>query len=145
MISITVESQLDEPPPLPTEQIVSLAETVLSAHGAAGARAQFVFVSDDYLRELKGRYFGQAVYTDVIAFNLNDPGEALEGEVYISSARAFENSQDYGEPYERELQRLVIHGTLHLLGFHDNTSQEQARMQAQEERFLGPLEDANQP
>ncbi|MCH8328090.1 MAG: rRNA maturation RNase YbeY, partial [Candidatus Marinimicrobia bacterium] len=74
--------------------------------------------------------------TDVIAFELNGTGEPLEAEIYISVDRARENCATYGETLERELRRLVIHGSLHLMGESDATLAEQGTMRRLEDSYL---------
>jgi rRNA maturation RNase YbeY len=65
-----------------------------------------VLGTDELLRQLKLKYFDEDVFTDVIAFRLNDEGKELEGEIYISPERAEENANTYGVPYPNELGRL---------------------------------------
>lgn len=116
-----------------------LVGAVLKGVGTETARVQVVFGDDEYLKDLKSRYFGQAGYTDVIAFNLNEPDEPLEGEIYISPQRARVNSRRYHEPYRRELLRLVVHGSLHLVGYEDDTTEQEERMRVLEDHYLEGL------
>lgn len=141
MITVASDTQSGEPPPLREEIVTSLVTAALTENGADTGRVQVVFTDDEHLRQLKNRFFGQDHYTDVIAFNLNDADEPLEGEIYISVERALENSQLYHVSYLRELMRLVIHGSLHLLGIEDDTPEEQAKMRAFEDRFLAHAPD----
>lgn len=141
MITVTSDTQSGEPPPLPAEIVTSLVIAALTENGTDTGRVQVVFTDDELLRQLKNRFFSQDHYTDVIAFNLNDADGPLEGEIYISMERALENSQLYHEPYLRELMRLIIHGSLHLLGIEDNTPEEQANMRALEDHLLAHTPD----
>ena len=96
-----------------------------------------VFVSDDYLLDLKKKYFKKNQYTDVIAFRLNEYEEQfVEGEVYISLPRAKENAQTLDEPFSREVSRLIIHGCLHLIGLKDKTHIEKENMTNSEDAIL---------
>ena len=96
-----------------------------------------VFVSDEYLSDIKKKYFKVNHYTDVIAFRLNEYGKPLvEGEVYISLSRAKENAKIYDEPYSREVSRLIIHGCLHLIGLKDKTPKEKKNMTINENAIL---------
>ena len=96
-----------------------------------------IFVSDDYLSDLKKKYFKKNQYTDVIAFRLNEYEEPfVEGEVYISLARAKENAKIFDEPYSREVSRLIIHGCLHLIGLKDKTHIEKENMTNNEDAIL---------
>ena len=96
-----------------------------------------VFVSDEYLSDLKKKYFKVNHYTDVIAFRLNEYGTPfVEGEVYISLPRAKENAKIFDEPYSREVSRLIIHGCLHLIGLKDKTHIEKENMTNNEDAIL---------
>jgi len=145
VITVNVETETGEPPPIPVEVVTSLIATALTANSTDTAQVQVIFTGDEYLRQLKQRFFGQDHYTDVIAFRLNEVDEPLEGEIYISRERALENSRLYGEPYHRELMRLVIHGSLHLSGYKDDTPEDQARMRSLEEHFLAAAPNPTGP
>ena len=96
-----------------------------------------VFVSDEYLSDIKKKYFKVNQYTDVIAFRLNEHGESfVEGEVYISLPRAKENAKIFDEPYSKEVSRLIIHGCLHLIGLKDKTHIEKENMTNNEDAIL---------
>ena len=111
--------------------------TVLKSQNITKADILFVFVLDEFLAELKNKYFQKDHFTDVIAFRLNEYKEALiEGEVYISLPRAKENAKIYDQPYEKEVTRLIIHGCLHLVGFKDDTKSEKKIMTKLEDKLL---------
>ena len=142
MITTSVDTLDGDPPPLAAESVNQLVAAVLSGEGTSDGRVQVVFSNDEQLRDLQHRFFNRDTSTDVIAFNLNEPGETLEGEIYISLERARVNSRDYSEPYERELRRLIAHGSLHLLGYEDDTRKAKARMHILEDRYLEVFEPA---
>ncbi len=125
-----------EPPPVAAESVSALVAAVLHDAGAGEAGVQVVFGNDEYLKDLKSRFLGQNVYTDVIAFNLTETDQPLEGEIYISPQRARENSRRYHQPYRRELLRLVAHGCLHLVGYEDDTPEQEAHMRVLEDHYL---------
>ena len=60
----------------------------------------------------------------------------VEGEIYISMPTAKENAKRYRQSYGKELARLVIHGSLHLLGIEDDTIEKKEKMIKIEEYFL---------
>ena len=96
-----------------------------------------IFVSDEFLSDLKSKYFKKNHFTDVIAFRLNEYDKSfVEGEVYISLPRAKENSKIFNEPYAKEVSRLIIHGCLHLMGFKDESKSEKEIMTKNEEEIL---------
>ena len=116
-----------------TKQIIC---TVLDKEGAADADITLIVGSDELLSELKKEFFHVEQFTDVIAFRLNNYDEQnIEGEIYISLPRARENAKNYKEPLNKEEARLIIHGSLHLLNYEDDTDKQKQKMRG--------LEDAN--
>ena len=75
-------------------------------------------------------------YTDIIAFELSEPTEALLADVYISTERAKENAQHFNVTYQSEVLRLLIHGTLHLCGFKDKKPEDIEEMRRLEAKYL---------
>jgi len=120
-------------------QFRSCIKMVLEGEQRSAAQVNVIFTSRDRLRRLKKEYFGQDVYTDVITFNLNDPGEDLEGEIYLSPEQIQENAEQYGTLWEEELYRVLIHGCLHLCGHEDDTPQTKAGMTSLENIYLDQL------
>ena len=121
--------------PLLEKNLKSLCSEVLKHQSYNNYDISFIFVSDETLKEMKKKYFNQDMYTDVIAFNLSD-GSQLEGEVYISFDAVKINSDLYDTDINNELQRIVIHGTLHLIGYEDNTKEKKEKMTMLEDFFI---------
>ncbi len=96
----------------------------------------YIFTNDETLRKLKKQFFNVDVFTDVIAFNLEEKGEHLEGEVYISWERTRENATSFQQDPARELKRMVIHGSLHLIGLDDKTEDEKKEMTRLEDHYI---------
>ncbi len=99
----------------------------------------FIFTSDDILFELNQQYLGHSTLTDIITFDLSESKTKLEGDIYISIDRAKENAGLFREPVEREVNRLMIHGVLHLAGYEDKTKAEKAEMRSKEDYYLSLL------
>ncbi|MFC1481248.1 rRNA maturation RNase YbeY [Candidatus Neomarinimicrobiota bacterium] len=136
MITVAVETSDNEPPPLAKGLIERLITTTWHGENTEIGAVQVIFMTDEELRELKQRFFNEDIYTDVISFNLNGHDESLDGEIYISTARALENSLEFKQTHEQELCRLVVHGALHLLGYDDKSDQDRAKMTSLENKYL---------
>ena len=94
-------------------------------------------ISDDiHLNALKKEYFNQDHFTDIITFNLEDKGNPIEGEIYISMDRIEDNSNTFSTSLENEFKRIFIHGLLHLCGYDDQTTSEQENMCKLEDYYL---------
>jgi probable rRNA maturation factor len=93
------------------------AAAVLEEEGVVDGELSLTFVEDDAIQALNLQYFGRDNPTDVIAFQLNDPGEPVLGDVYVGYEEARRQAADASIPLDEELARLAIHGTLHVLGY----------------------------
>jgi probable rRNA maturation factor len=114
-------------------------ENCIVLYGKRLGEIQYVFCSDEYLYDLNVRYLNHDTYTDIITFDLSDKADFLSGELYISIERVLENSQLSIQTFENEMNRVIIHGVLHLLGFKDKTKSESDEMRLQEQKCLSLL------
>ncbi len=97
-----------------------------------------IFCSDDYLLEINKTHLNHNYYTDIITFNYNEDRQ-IEGDLFISIDRVKENALENGVEFMNELQRVMIHGVLHLCGQNDKTEEEQAEMTRKENLMLDEL------
>ena len=106
----------------------------------------FIFVDKKFLKELNKQFRNVRRETDVISFsymnfregknlNKNNFSETL-ADIYISEDNAEENAKRFGESRKNEFLRLVIHGTLHALGYTDYEPRAKKKMWARQERAL---------
>lgn len=101
----------------------------------------FIFCSDDYLLTLNKQHLDHDTYTDIITFDYSQGNSnlSISGDVYISIERVKENALTFSKSFEEELHRILIHGTLHLLGYKDKTKTAKAEMTIQEDLCLKKL------
>ena len=97
---------------------------------------RFVLVDDRKMAKLHREFMNIRGTTDVITFNLTDPGAALEGEIYICLDQARRQARDYRVPLYHEVARLATHGVLHLAGFDDHSDADRKQMRKQEDLAL---------
>ena len=136
MITVFVENDIDDDLSLSQKTVEILCKSVLISEGHDTAEVTFIFTDDESIRRLKKQFFDKDVYTDVITFNLEDECEPLEGEVYISWDRVKDNSLTLDVDLDKELQRMVVHSMLHLVGYEDDTVDKKAEMTKLEEKYL---------
>jgi len=98
-----------------------------------------IFVGNEYIKNLNKTFLARDYPTDVIAFRLEE--QPLEGEVYINVERAAEQAEQYHQTVTAELNRLLIHGILHLLGYGDSTEQEKKQIKEKEDFYLSQVLD----
>ena len=113
-------------------------EACVLARGQQLDDISVVFMLDEELLELNRRHLNHDEYTDIITFDMRDriPEDALKGELYISVERVKENARLNGHGMDEELDRVMVHGLLHMLGFKDKTAAERAAMRAEEDLCL---------
>lgn len=93
-----------------------------------------IFCSDEYLLGINKKYLNHNYYTDIITFNYTIDG--IKGDLFISIERVSENSEKQGVSFLRELNRVIAHGTLHLLGYSDNNPENKTKMTEKEDAAL---------
>ncbi|MEO1513971.1 MAG: rRNA maturation RNase YbeY [Bacteroidota bacterium] len=93
-----------------------------------------IFCSDDYLHQINVEYLQHDTLTDVISFPYSDI--IVEGDIFISIDRIADNAKEYGVSFEQELRRVIVHGTLHLIGFDDKSAEDKQKMTQMEDRYL---------
>jgi rRNA maturation RNase YbeY len=114
-----------------------LASTAESSKRPLGS-LNIIFCSDEHLLGINRDFLQHDYYTDIITFDLSASSKApLEAELYISVDRVKENAITLGQPFYRELHRVIFHGLLHLLGYKDKQKKDQALMREMEDRLLG--------
>lgn len=113
--------------------------TVLHEYNLQVSFLNIIFVDDERLRSMNKDYLNEDSYTDVITFNLSDDPEIIEGELYISIYRVVANADQFNVLVGTELERVIIHGVLHLVGLNDKTESEGAEMKRLESYYLNLL------
>jgi probable rRNA maturation factor len=126
----------------------------LKEEGIERFTLRYIFCSDDYLLDLNRKFLGHDYYTDIVTFPLSSDNGKLEAEVYISVERVKENaellsklakkdviiSSELSQAFENEMNRVIFHGVLHLLGYKDKTKLQKKEMRKREDLWLRKLE-----
>ena len=136
MITVYLEYDNVEKPDIDENWIRSICENILKDNNQPEAVITIIFSNDSKLRKLKKEYFDKDVLTDTISFNLEDEGDPIEGEIYISLERVAENSQTYKQDFIMECKRVIIHSCLHLFGFDDQLPEEKKEMTRLEDYYI---------
>lgn len=99
----------------------------------------FIFCDDDYLLSINQKYLKHNTFTDIITFDNSSKKHDISGDIFISIDRIRENALTYNVSEHDELHRVMIHGTLHLLGYPDKEKADKTLMTARENYYLGKL------
>ena len=125
-----------------SDSIKDLILNVLEEKKIKLIELSIILTNNISLSKLKKKYFNVTQFTDVIAFNLSDEKDCIEGEIYISIDDVKENAKIYSESFENEFKRVLIHGSLHLIGFNDSTKDEKQTMRNLENIFLDKFKES---
>jgi probable rRNA maturation factor len=98
----------------------------------------YIFGSDEYVKEINVNYLKHDYYTDIVTFNYNE-SDCLNSDVYISIDRVKDNAKSFASSFDDEFYRVVIHGILHLLGYQDKDFNDQKVMRKKEEECINFL------
>lgn len=116
------------------ERIADKVVQALKGEKIGRGEVTVILVDDEELLQMNREHLEHDYYTDVITFPLED--DPLEGEIYISVDRAREQAIEYGVGLYEEVERLAIHGALHLAGYDDADDASRTVMRGLEDRYL---------
>lgn len=94
-----------------------------------------IFCSDNYILDVNVKYLGHDYFTDIITFDYCVKN-ILSGDLFISIDTVRDNSEFYKTEFNDELNRVIVHGLLHLIGYDDHTPEEQKIMREKENYYL---------
>ena len=110
---------------------------VLSENKSLG-NIVFVFCNDQFLLEKNIKYLNHNTLTDVISFDYSTKNK-IHGDILISVERVKENARLYNQEFSTELNRVMAHGLLHLLGYKDKSEEDAKIMRSKENYYLSKL------
>ena len=128
------------------ERLERLASAVMEREGLPPGEVSVLITDDEMVRRLNREYAGEDTPTDVLAFSLTEgeefasPDDVLRlGEVIISYPTARRQADDAQRPVRDEIEHLLVHGVLHLLGYDHAEPAEEERMRGREHELLAAL------
>ena len=129
--------------PIARARVAEIARAVLREERVRDAMLSISFVSNSTIRSLNRKHLGRSGETDVIAFSFRRAGRGapVVGDVYIAPDVARASARVNAVTVREELVRLVVHGTLHVLGYDHPESEARTRspMWRKQERLVSRL------
>ncbi len=110
-------------------------KNIISNYDFELGEINYIFCDDKYLHKLNVEFLQHDTLTDIISFD-NTLGKLINGDVYISVERVEDNAKDFNVSFEEELNRVMIHGVLHYLGFKDKSDKEKKEMKNAEDKAI---------
>ncbi len=122
-------------PQIKKTEVKEWIKEVAKKYGKRVGDVSYIFCNDDKILEVNKQYLDHDYYTDIITFDYTE-GDKIGGDLFISIDTVKSNSEQFGEPFEKELHRVIIHGILHLCGINDQSPEERANMIDNENQAL---------
>lgn len=94
-----------------------------------------IFCSDNYILDVNMQYLQHDYFTDIITFDYCED-DVLSGDLFISIDSVRENASFYGTEFSEELNRVIVHGVLHLIGYDDHNDEDIKQMREKENYYL---------
>lgn len=115
-------------------------KATIIAEGYGLSELNFILCSDEYLLRINQDFLQHDDFTDVITFDHSEELKMIAGDIFISIDRIKENAVKFGSTTASELCRVMVHGTLHLLGYKDKTKAAKKMMTSKEDFYLERLD-----
>lgn len=135
ILDFSLEPMTTVPDDLDLDRMAEIVRFALEQQDAKGDWTVAVaLVSDSHLQQLHREFMGIDEPTDVMTFPYSEPGGAQGGDIAISVDHAIARGAEWGNSPVEEIEFLMVHGLLHLMGWRDDDDVQRAAMlQRQEE------------
>ena len=118
-----------------TESFIRWIKNVILEENKELGEVNYIFCDDKYLLKKNITYLDHDTLTDIITFNYCE-GDIISSDIMISIERVMENSSIFENSFSEELNRVMIHGILHLIGYNDNTDGEKEIIRKKEDYYV---------
>ena len=121
---------------LPDEQSLTVwIDLAVKNEDCFTGNLSYIFCSDEYLWNMNKQYLGHDYYTDIITFDYVED-KYVSGDMFISYDRIVDNALKFNVSRETELLRVMIHGVMHLVGYDDQTDEQEAELHRKEDFYI---------
>ena len=110
----------------------------IESYGFTEGELNYIFCDDEYLHKLNVEFLDHDTLTDVISFDYT-LGKLISGDIFISIERVKDNALNLNQLFDNEVNRVIIHGILHYLGFKDKSEAASLQMRSEEDKCLSKL------
>jgi rRNA maturation RNase YbeY len=128
-------SEVVDMPEFNQVKVTEWAKRVISLNNKIAGEINFIFTGDERLLQINKQFLDHDYYTDIITFDYGASG-LVSGDIYISVETVKSNAVSLNVTYAEELERVIIHGILHLCGFKDKSDAEAVMMREKENEAL---------
>jgi probable rRNA maturation factor len=122
------------------KQVITWIHNTISEEKQLPGDINIIFTSDKYLLGINKQYLKHNYFTDIVTFNYCE-NNVINGDIFISIETVKNNSLRFDVNFTTELERVIIHGVLHLIGYDDQNDEEKAIMREKENYYLDRLKN----
>ena len=134
-MSVTFQAEDIDLPKIEEEKLSEWINDVAQKYNKVVGEISYLFCEDEKILEVNKEYLDHDYYTDIITFDYTE-GNRISGDLFISLDTVRTNAEQFEQPYNRELHRVIIHGILHLCGINDKGPGEREIMETEENKAL---------
>ena len=127
-------------PSINTGLIENWIKRIIKEHDFNLGSVSIIFCSDQYILKTNLEFLNHDYYTDIITFDYCE-NRNISGDLLISLETVRSNSENFNTDFFDELNRVIIHGILHLIGFDDSTPELKANIRKEEDKALEILQN----
>lgn len=120
------------------KKIKNWIQSVIEKYKFKVGDVNYIFTSEHRILEINNQYLGHNYFTDIITFPYSE-GNKISADIFISIPTVKSNALKYSNSFELELNRVMVHGVLHLVGFNDYTNEEIIEMRKAEDFWINEL------
>jgi probable rRNA maturation factor len=150
---VDVLEEVDVPPALSALLVEAIRQTLGHQKVNAPATVSLLLAGDSRLHQLNRTFMDEDLPTDVLSFPAGEPmpgmgnesGVGFLGDIALSLEKAARQAENAGHTLAAECQLLVVHGTLHLLGYDHGNADERAAMWREQDRVLDSMRVVARP
>jgi rRNA maturation RNase YbeY len=117
------------------ERIRKWIEDTVKSEGKKGETINIILTSNSNILSLNKKYLNRNYMTDIIAFNYNREN-IISGDLFLNPDTIKKNAKKYKTIFAEEINRVIIHGVLHLIGYDDKKEEEKKVMREKENFYL---------
>lgn len=108
---------------------------VANQEGCIIGELNIIFCSDKYILDINKKFLNHDYYTDIITFDYRE-NQTLSGDLFISIDCVRDNADFYKVEFSDELERVIVHGLLHIIGYDDHKENDIKLMREKEDNYL---------
>jgi rRNA maturation RNase YbeY len=127
-------------PSINTALLENWIKRIIKEHDYNLGSITIIFCSDQYILKINREFLNHDYFTDIITFDYCE-NRNISGDLLISLETVRSNSEKFDTDFSDELNRVIIHGILHLIGFDDSTPELKANIRKEEDKALEILQN----